>query len=105
MKISSGKKKAESKKRLLELLGEDAGAPPTSMEEARMLVEMEGVKIERRLGIRLDNECNKICYSSEAHAKAGAKHRLNRSANVGKLRQYFCDTCKAWHLSSSFHQK
>jgi len=104
MKISPGKKKAESKKRLLELLGENVGVPPASMEEARMLVEMEGGVIEHRSGVRLDNECNKMCYSSEAHAKAGAKHRLNRSANVGRLRQYFCDTCKQWHLSSSFHR-
>jgi hypothetical protein len=104
MKISPGKKRAESKKRLLELLGENAGAPPTSIEEARMLAEMEGVEIETRSGVRLDNECNKVCYSSESNAKAGAKHRLRNSANVGKLRQYFCDACKAWHLSSSFHR-
>lgn len=97
--------KPGSAKRLFELLGASNESAPVNMDEARMLVEMEGVEIERHTGVRLDNDCMKMCYSSEAHAKAGAKHRLNRSANVGRLRQYFCDTCKAWHLSSSFHQK
>ncbi len=102
------KKKSNSKrgsvKRLFELLGSSNEVAPINMDEARMLAEMEGVEIEKQSGVRLDNECNKMCYSSESHAKAGAKHRLRNSANVDKLRQYFCDTCKAWHLSSSFHR-
>ena len=103
------KKRSHSKpgsaKRLLELLGTSTLEAPVNMDEARMLAEMEGVEIERHTGVRLDNDCKKMCYSSEAQAKAGAQHRLRTSSNVSRLRQYFCDTCKSWHLSSTFHQK
>jgi hypothetical protein len=96
--------KAGSVKRLLELLGTSTSEAPVNMDEARMLAEMEGGEVERHTGVRLNNECNKMCYPSEAQAKAGAKHRLRTSANVSRLRQYFCVTCKAWHLSSTFHK-
>jgi hypothetical protein len=96
------KRKSGDAKRLFELLGTPNESPPVNLEEARMLAEMEGSPVERRVGVRLDNECMKVCFSSESQAKSGAKHRLNSSANVGKLRAYFCDTCKSWHLTSQF---
>lgn len=95
--------KPGSAKRLFELLGTSTLNAPVNMDEARMLAEMEGVEIERHSGVRLDNDCMKMCYSSEAHAKAGAKHRLRTSSNVSRLRVYRCDICNAYHLTSSFH--
>ena len=90
-------------KRLFELLGATDEAPPANLEEARMLAEMAGSPVHVRQGVRLDNDCMKVCFSSEAQAKSAARRRVSISSNVGKLRAYFCDTCKAWHMTSSFH--
>lgn len=96
------KRKPGDAKRLYELLGTTNEAPPVNLEEARMLAELEGHPVEIRKGVRLENDCMKVCYSSESQAKSGARHRLNSSANVSRLRAYFCDTCKSWHLTSQF---
>ena len=104
MKKRSKPKKGATK-RLFELLGTTTESSPVNLEEARMLAEMEGSPVERRVGIRLNNECMKVCYSSESQAKSGARHRLSNSSNVNKLRVYRCDVCNAYHLTSSFHQK
>lgn len=34
---------------------------------------------------------------------SATKHRLNKGSNISRLRTYFCDDCKAWHMTSSFH--
>jgi len=31
------------------------------------------------------------------------KRRLNNASDTSRLRTYFCDECKAWHMTSSFH--
>lgn len=47
--------------------------------------------------------CGKVSFSSEGSAKNGARSLLRSGrTNTSFLRTYFCDTCKAWHMSSSY---
>lgn len=54
---------------------------------------------------RKDNSCGKACYTSKTKAKEAINYRLKRGADTSKLRSYFCDVCKAWHMTKSFHSK
>ena len=100
--MSKKKRPSNSLKRLFEIIGTPDEAPPVNLREAEMRTEMEGGSFELRQGYRKDNECMKMCFNSEAQAKAAARRRLNVGANVSRLRTYFCDTCSAWHLTSQF---
>jgi hypothetical protein len=102
VKKRSQPKKGDAK-RLFEILGEGGHPAPSSLKEARMLAEMAGAQVQVRQGLRLDNNCMKTCYTSESQAKQAARRRVSVSSNVGKLRAYYCDVCKHWHMTSSFH--
>lgn len=95
------KKKADVD-RLLTLLGAEGCVQPSSFKEAAEMAEHSGATIERRSGIRKDNDCMKVCFTSETQAKSAANRRVNTASNVSRLRTYFCETCKAYHLTSSF---
>jgi hypothetical protein len=97
------KRKPGDVKRLFELLGTTSEPTPVNLNEARMLAELAGSTVENRQGYRMENDCMKVCFTSESQAKAAARQRLNVGSNVGKLRQYYCTECKAWHMTSSFH--
>ena len=48
--------------------------------------------------------CGKVVFPSEAAAKQGARSLLRSGrTNTSFLRTYFCDTCKGWHMSSSYY--
>lgn len=96
--------KKRSVKALMALLGADPyESPPNNLEEARFRQEMEGVVVEREERTRC-RETGKVSFSSESQAKQAARSRLNKGANTGKLRQYKCEHCASWHLTSSFHR-
>ena len=100
------KTKKRGCKELLKLLGADAGDPiPSSIEEAKMIHEEQEEEsyITYHTPTRLDNSCMKVCYGSQREANGAAKRRLNVGSNTSRLSTYFCDECKAWHMSSSFH--
>lgn len=101
----SRKVKPKGAKRLMDLLGVDPLAPvPSNLEEARMMQEMDGGDpVRRSSGYRLDNDCMKVCFTSEAACKDAIKYRLRVGSNVSRLRAYFCEDCAAWHMTSSFH--
>ena len=91
---------------LLKLLGGDANdLVPASYEEAKMIHEdQEGEShVTYRTATRLENSCMKVCYGSQSEANFATKRRLNKGSNTSRLRTYFCDECKAWHMTSSFH--
>lgn len=44
--------------------------------------------------------CGKTCYPSEPTARKCANLIKKRGANTSFLRPYFCQTCKAWHITS-----
>lgn len=48
--------------------------------------------------------CGKQGFSSEKAAKQAMRSRLNKGANVSRLRTYFCKSCAKWHLTSTFHR-
>lgn len=45
--------------------------------------------------------CGKTCYVSESSARKCAKLIMKRGANTSFLRPYFCQPCKAWHITSN----
>ena len=99
------KKRVKTKKikHLLDILGVDPNElVPANLEEARMIhEEYGGNPIEFRSNVRLNNDCNKVCYSSEAVCRDAINHRLRCGSNSSFLRAYRCETCSAWHMSSS----
>jgi len=58
-----------------------------------------------KIGYRLENKCGKVCFESQSCCNEAIRFRLRKGANTDKMRSYFCDTCKAWHMSSSFHKR
>ena len=49
-------------------------------------------------------QCGKVMFPSDTTAKAGARALLkHKKGNTSKLRTYLCPDCKAYHISSSFH--
>jgi hypothetical protein len=48
------------------------------------------------------SSCGKSAYTSERAAKKAMRSRLNKGANVSRLRCYKCDKCGMYHMSSSF---
>ena len=98
------KPKKRGVKELMVLLGADPyESPPNNLEEARFRQELDGVAVEREELSRC-RETGKVSFTSEAQAKQAARSRLNKGANTGKLRQYKCEHCAFWHLTSSFHR-
>lgn len=90
------KKKADIN-RLLSILGPSDELSPSTLKEARDMVEpVERVEMERC------GETNKVCFTSQSQATAAARSRLRKGANTGKLRSYRCEHCNQWHFSSSF---
>ncbi len=46
------------------------------------------------------NPCTKHLYASKADATAAMKKALRRRKNnPGKLRSYYCNECRGWHLT------
>lgn len=102
-------KKAKIKKQgvreLLQLLGADPNeAIPSGLREAQQHAEREGGLPERSALLRCEVS-GKVRFNSESQAKGAARARLNRGANVDKLRTFRCPDCKDWHFSSSFFRK
>lgn len=100
------KPKKRGCKELLKLLGADANKPfPSSIEQAKMIHEdlEDESHVTYRTATRLDNSCMNVCYGSQSEANSATKRRLNKGSNTSRLRTYFCDECKAWHMTSSFH--
>lgn len=88
-----GKKSSGKVKRLnsiFEKLGTDTQYEPPPCEGER-----------RPPASRKDNDCGKVCFSSESECNRAINRRLNIGANMSKLRSYFCKECNAWHMSSS----
>ena len=99
------KTKTKGIKNLLALLGEDPnGHAPRNLAEARQMHEESGGESpDRSHGHRLDNDCGKVCFTSESSCRAAINYRLKKGSNVSKLRSYLCPDCSAWHMTSSFH--
>lgn len=74
---------------------------PEPIRDIRDIPRLEKIKI----GYRKENDCGKTCYDSESMCNQAMRRRLNLACNTSKLRSYFCETCKAWHMTSSFHKK
>lgn len=94
-------KKKEDLNRLLDLLDAKDCVQPLSLREAEQMAQHSGGSVERRRGVRKDNQCGKMCFNSEPQAKSVARRRLNIGSNVSRLRTYFCKVCAAWHITSS----
>ena len=91
-------------RKLLELLGADPDESiPTDFKEARLLHKSEHKTSPPRHTHKKCTETGKTMYLSETMAKQAAKSRLNKGSNVSKLRQYKCEHCHHWHMSSTIH--
>lgn len=55
--------------------------------------------------IRKNNECGKVCYSSQGSCEKAIRFRLNVGSDTSRLRSYYCQICKSWHMSKSYHRK
>jgi hypothetical protein len=49
--------------------------------------------------------CGKVMFASMGAARKAAKWRMKTGANVDRLRAYFCEECKSFHISSSFRKQ
>ena len=90
--------KSRKCKALLELLGGDPMEPPASFSEA---CDMAGVVQEPRK-VNLCPTTGKHSYPSEGSARAAITSRLQKGANVRRLRAFKCEHCAQWHMTSSF---
>ena len=91
------KRKEKDINRLFNLLGWHPN-PVESIRDAKE--ESEGGK--QLLSEKPSGMCGKNSYASERAAKQAMRNRLNKGANVSRLRCYRCDKCGLWHMSSSF---
>jgi hypothetical protein len=96
------KRKQKDINRLFKLLGWHGEAlsplsPADAAEATHCIPSQKPPKTSRQGKV---NGCGKTSYTSEKHAKQAARHRLNKGANVSRLRAYRCNTCNLWHLSS-----
>ena len=65
------------------------------------LKEIESFGPPRKMKER--GQCGKVMYPSESSVQKTIKHLLStKKGNASALRSYFCDTCKAHHVTSSF---
>lgn len=44
--------------------------------------------------------CGKTGFDSENATRHAIKNLLRKGANVPRMRAYFCDECKHWHMTS-----
>lgn len=89
--------------RLRELLGDDEWTPANGREAMDEALDRGDAKHFTQ-AVRRDNSCTKTCYTSKKQARKAAINRLNKGANADRLRTYWCDLCKAFHMTSSFHR-
>jgi hypothetical protein len=90
------KKKEKEINRLFNILGWHP-EPIESIEDAE---EASEGQVEYRQVHK--SSCGKSAYTSERAAKQAMRSRLNKGANVSKLRCYKCDDCGMYHMTSSF---
>ena len=57
-----------------------------------------------KIGHRKENDCGKICFTSQSLCNQAMRWRLNKRCNTSQMRSYFCETCKSWHMTSSIHK-
>lgn len=89
--------KQRKNKRLLELLGADPNEPVPTFEEACDSVP----RGERHVPV-LCPVTSKHSFPSESAARRAATNRMNKGSGTGSVRQYLCEHCRQWHLSSSY---
>lgn len=96
------KTKRQGVKDLLRLLGADPNEPaPTGLREAEFRCDLEGVEQQEKHLDRCETT-GKVCFTSESQAKQAARRRLNKGSNTSSIRVYRCESCPAWHMTSSF---
>jgi hypothetical protein len=91
------KRKEKDINRLFNLLGWHPN-PVESIRDA----EEESEKSKRVPAAKSSGICGKSSYTSERTAKQAMRNRLNKGANVSRLRCYRCEKCGLWHMTSSF---
>lgn len=90
------KRKEKDINRLFNILGWHP-EPVDSLNEAAEMSEQEKPVERVKIG-----PCGKTSYTSQSAVKKAIRHRLNKGANVSRLRSYHCDKCGLWHMTSSF---
>ena len=96
-------KSRENKNKRLDDIFNEVGLPKLSHDDV-LKIATEHQSIRKRAQ-RKDNACGKVCFTSESASQKAVAFRLNKSSNVSSLRSYFCDTCAAWHMTSTFYKK
>ena len=89
--------KHRKNKRLLELLGCDPHEEVPTFEEAR-----DSVPRERPPERVICPVSGKHSFPSQSTARQAATNRMNKGSGTGSVRQYLCEHCRQWHLSSSY---
>lgn len=83
---------------LLNLLGADPNEPiPAGIREAQWHTQDD----TERSALRRCPQSGKVSFTSQSQAKQAMRSRLNRGANVSRLRVFHCESCHAWHFTSS----
>ena len=91
--------------RLLELLNAVSDEPaPVSLDEAQYLAWKNGAETKIRFPVKI-GPCGKHAFPSKKSTKKAIANRLSKGSNASRLRAYFCEQCKAWHMSSSFRPR
>jgi hypothetical protein len=90
------RKKEKEINRLFNILGWH----PEPIESIVDAEEATGEPVEYKSSHR--SSCGKSAYTSERAAKQAMRHRLNKGANVSRLRCYKCDECGFYHMTSRF---
>lgn len=90
--------KPKPNQRIDKLLGE-LGLPPHAVDPEELSPELDPYSSAPHTPTT--GLCGKTCYPSESSARKCAKRIMERGANTSFLRPYFCQTCKAWHITSA----
>jgi hypothetical protein len=89
--------KPKPRKSIDNLLGE-LGFHPDSVDPDEVAAKFD--PFGKPNSARLPGPCGKCCYNSEITARKAGNRIKSHGANTSFFRPYFCDECKAWHLTS-----
>lgn len=90
--------KPKPNQRIDKLLGE-LGLPPHAVDPEQLQAELDPISSAPHTPIT--GLCGKTCYPSETRGRKCANLIKKRGANTSFLRPYYCQTCKAWHITSA----